>query len=114
VSRLKIVAGVFVAAALVLPTSSAIALTAKGGGVSATNPYDGDNGVISVYDGSADGDPGKAEYYRQASPDTKRTLWNHSGSGTRVVSGDGSKIIKFQACDENNAAPDDCSGWKAP
>lgn len=29
-SRLKIVAGVFVAAALVLPTSSAIALTAKG------------------------------------------------------------------------------------
>lgn len=113
-SRLKVVAGAVIAVALIMPTGSAIALSATGGGVTATSPYNSDSGVISVYDGSADGDPGKAEYYRQASPDTKRTLWNHSGSGTRVISGDGSRIIKFQACDENNAAPDDCSGWVAP
>ncbi|MFJ7296848.1 hypothetical protein [Streptomyces collinus] len=42
----------------------------------------------------------------------KRTLWNHSGPGTTATSGDGSKIYKFKACDENNGDPDDCaSNW---
>ena len=70
----------------------------------ATAPYGGDTGKISVYDGSNDGDPGKAEYYRHDSAGTKRTLWNHSGPGTRVISGDGSAIIKFKACDENDGS----------
>ncbi|MFI9171303.1 hypothetical protein [Streptomyces lincolnensis] len=67
-----------------------------------------------MYDGSADGDPGKAEYDRKSSQGTKRTLWNHSGSGTTVTSGDGSDIYRFQACDENSSAPDDCSGFIVP
>ena len=113
-SRLKLIAGVIVAAGLVLPTTSAFALTAKGGGVSAWSPAQSDSGKIAVKDESKDGDPGKAEYYRQASAGTKRTLWNHSGPGTTVYSGDGSKIIKFQACDENYGSADDCSGWVAP
>lgn len=113
-SRIKFVIGAVLAVGLVIPTGSAMALSAKGGGVTATAPYGGDAGVISVYDGSSDGDPGKAEYYRQTSAGTKRTLWNHSGPSTRATSASGSKIIKFQACDENYGTPDDCSGWVAP
>ncbi|MFB7912665.1 hypothetical protein [Streptomyces sp. NPDC056061] len=113
-SRLKIVAGTVLAVSLAFPAAGAFALDAKGGGVTATAPYGGKAGVISVYDGSDDGDSGKAEYYRQTSAGTKRTLWNHSGYKTRATSADGSKIIKFQACDDNDWAPDDCSGWKAP
>ncbi|WP_043382378.1 hypothetical protein [Streptomyces mutabilis] len=81
--------------------------------MTATTPWDGSNGRISVYDGSNDSNWGKAEYYRTASADTKRTLWNKSGYKTRVTSGDGSKVFYFQACDENDWSPDDCSGWKA-
>ncbi|MDN3263119.1 hypothetical protein QWJ26_25560 [Streptomyces sp. CSDS2] len=112
--RLKFVAVAVLAASVALPTTSAVAKSLTGGGVTATTPYNNDSGRISVYDGSDDGDPGKAEYYRHDSAGTKRTLWNKSGFKTTVVSGDGSAIIKFQACDENNAAPDDCSGWGAP
>lgn len=113
-SRMKIVVGAMLTIGLVIPTGSAMALSATGGGVTATAPWEQDSGKISVYDGSSDGDPGKAEYYRQSSAGTKRTLWNHSGPGTRVESGTGSRIIKFQACDENAGTPDDCSGWVAP
>ncbi|MGW8378009.1 hypothetical protein [Streptomyces sp. ODS28] len=112
--HLRFIAAAAVAAALALPTGTAIAKSATGGGVTAWTPAKNDSGIIAVKDGSKDGDPGKAEYYRSASAGTKRTLWNHSGSGTTVYSGDGSRIIKFQACDENNNAPDDCSGWVAP
>lgn len=113
-SRLKVIAGAALAVGLVLPTTSAVALSAKGGGVTATSPSGGSAGIISVYDGSDDGDPGKAEYYRQSSVGTKRTLWNHSGYKTTASSADGSKIIKFKACDENDWDPDDCSSWVAP
>ncbi|MBQ0986055.1 hypothetical protein KBZ10_16320 [Streptomyces sp. F63] len=89
-------------------------MSVTGGGVKAWSPAKNDSGIIAVKDGSKDGDPGKAEYYRSASAGTKRTLWNHSGPGTTVYSGDGSRIIKFKACDENDWAPDDCSGWVAP
>ncbi|MER5361762.1 hypothetical protein [Streptomyces sp. NPDC002785] len=41
-------------------------------------------------------------------------MWNQSGYKTRVISGDGSKVIKFNACDDNDWASDDCSGWVAP
>ncbi|MFJ6011188.1 hypothetical protein [Streptomyces sp. NPDC092952] len=112
--RIKAIAAIALVIGVGVPTSTAMALDAKGGGVTATTPYNGDSGVISVYDGSDDGDSGKAEYYRQASAGTKRTLWNHSGYKTRVISGSGSKIIKFRACDDNDWASDDCSGWKAP
>ncbi|GAA0471815.1 MULTISPECIES: hypothetical protein [Streptomyces] len=112
--RVKIVAATVLAASLVLPTTGAVAKSLKGGGVTATTPWNNDSGRISVYDGSDDDDPGKAEYYRHDSAGTKRTLWNKSGYKTRVTSGDGSAIIKFQACDENNASGDDCSGWGAP
>ncbi|EPH46143.1 hypothetical protein ABT390_09425 [Streptomyces aurantiacus] len=112
--RAKAIAGIALVIGVAVPTSTAVAISAKGGGVTATSPWDGDNGLISVYDGSDDGDPGKAEYYRQASPGDKRTLWNHSGFKTRTISGDGSKIIKFKACDDNDWDSDDCSAWKAP
>ncbi|WP_353945298.1 hypothetical protein ABII15_29535 [Streptomyces sp. HUAS MG91] len=112
--RTKLVAAAVLALGLALPTTTAVAKTLTGGGVTATTPYSSDSGLISVYDGSNDDDPGKAEYYRHDSAGTKRTLWNKSGYKTRVTSGDGSAIIKFQACDENNASPDDCSGWGAP
>ncbi|WP_329195757.1 hypothetical protein [Streptomyces sp. NBC_01435] len=112
--RIKAIAGIALIIGVGVPTSTAMALDAKGGGVTATTPWNGDSGVISVYDGSDDGDSGKAEYYRQASAGTLRTLWNHSGYKTRVISGGGSKIIKFRACDDNDWASDDCSGWKAP
>ncbi|CAL9443317.1 hypothetical protein [Streptomyces sp. enrichment culture] len=112
--RLKFVAVAVLAASVALPTTSAVAKSLTGGGVTATTPYNNDSGLIAVYDGSDDGDPGKAEYYRHDSAGTKRTLWNKSGYRTTVTSGDGSAIIKFQACDENNASPDDCSGWGAP
>ncbi|WP_327678057.1 hypothetical protein [Streptomyces sp. NBC_00467] len=91
-----------------------MAVSAKGGGVTATAPYGDKAGVISVYDGSGDGDAGKAEYYRQTTAGTKRTLWNQSGYKTRTISADGSKIIKFKACDDNDWDSDDCSGWVAP
>lgn len=113
-SRLKFVAAAVLAAGLVIPTTGAVAKTAKGGGVTAWSPAKGDAGRIAVKDDSDDGDPGKAEYYRHSSPGTKRTLWNHSGKGSTVYSGDGSTIIKFQACDENDWDGDDCSGWVAP
>lgn len=45
---------------------------------------------------------------------TKRTLWNHSGPGTKATSGGGDRIHKFQACDESYGSPDDCSGWAVP
>jgi hypothetical protein len=112
--RVKAIAGIALAIGIGVPTGTAMAESATGGGVTATSPYDGDDGVISVYDGSDDGDPGKAEYYRQASAGTKRTLWNHSGYETTVISASHSKIIKFQACDVNDWSPDDCSGWVAP
>ncbi|WEH33499.1 hypothetical protein PZB75_08995 [Streptomyces sp. AM 4-1-1] len=112
--RIKAIAGIMLAAGIVLPTSSAVALSVTGGGVTATSPWDGDSGRISVYDGSDDGDPGKAEYYRQDSAGTLRTLWNQSGYKTRATSAGGSKIIKFKACDDNDWASDDCSGWVAP
>ncbi|MFJ9850477.1 hypothetical protein [Streptomyces sp. NPDC101150] len=113
-SRFKFVAAAVLAAGLVIPATSAVATSAKGGGVTAWTPAQGDSGKIAVKDESKDGDPGKAEYYRHDSAGTKRTLWNHSGPGTTVYSGDGSAIIKFQACDENYGSADDCSGWKAP
>ncbi|MFD5481761.1 hypothetical protein [Streptomyces hawaiiensis] len=112
--RIKTIAAVVLAVGIAVPTSTAMAVSAKGGGVTATSPWNSDSGLISVYDGSADGDPGYADYYRQDSAGTLRHLWNHSGSGTRVISGDGSKVIKFKACDENNWDEDDCSGWVAP
>ena len=113
-NRMKVVAVALLATSIALPTTTAVARSVTGGGVTATAPYGGDAGKISVYDGSNDGDPGKAEYYRHDSAGTKRTLWNHSGPGTRVISGDGSAIIKFKACDENDGSADDCSSWVAP
>ncbi|WP_240512649.1 hypothetical protein [Streptomyces griseoruber] len=112
--RITAVAGLVLAIGIAVPTTSAMALSVKGGGVTATSPWNNNDGLISVYDGSDDGDPGKAEYYRQDSAGTLRTLWNQSGYNTRVISGGGSKVIKFKACDDNDWAEDDCSGWVAP
>ncbi|MFE2929315.1 MULTISPECIES: hypothetical protein [unclassified Streptomyces] len=112
--RIKAITGIVLAIGIAVPTTSAMALSVKGGGVTATSPWNSDSGLISVYDGSDDGDPGKAVYNRQDSAGTDRTLWNHSGFKTRVISGDGSKIIKFMACDDNDWASDDCSSWVAP
>ncbi|MEU2435217.1 hypothetical protein ABZ595_03275 [Streptomyces rubradiris] len=112
--RAKIVAATLLTVALAVPTATAVAADAYGGGAHAWSPAGGDSGKISVKDNSSDGDPVKAEYYRTESPDTKRTLWNHSGPGTTVTSGDGSRIYKFKACDENYGDPDDCSKWVIP
>ncbi|GHK00973.1 hypothetical protein ACWEWI_21335 [Streptomyces sp. NPDC003753] len=114
--RLKFIAGTLLAAGLILPTTTAIAADSYGGGAHAWSPAaGGDSGKIAIKDNSNDGDPAKAEYFRTASPDTKRTLWNHSGPGTTVYSGDGSRIYKFKACDENDGTPDDCaSTWTIP
>ncbi|MCT7354409.1 hypothetical protein N4P33_19945 [Streptomyces sp. 15-116A] len=113
--RIRFVAAAMLTAALAVPTATAVAADARGGGAHAWSPAaGGDSGKIAVKDNSSDGDPVKAEYYRTSSPDTKRTLWNHSGPGTTAYSGDGSRIYKFKACDENNGSPDDCSGWVIP
>ncbi|MFG2311473.1 hypothetical protein ACGFS9_22830 [Streptomyces sp. NPDC048566] len=111
-TKVKFAAGVLLAATLAVPTGTAFAVDAYGGGAHAWTPAAGDSGRIAIKDNSDDGDDAKAEYYRYNSPTTKRTLWNHSGYGTTVYSGDGSKVIRFQACDDNDWAPDDCSGWK--
>ncbi|GAA2946068.1 MULTISPECIES: hypothetical protein [Streptomyces] len=107
--RAKFVAAALLTAALAVPTATAVAADSYGGGAHAWAPAAGDTGRISVKDNSSDGDPVKAEYFRTSSADTKRTLWNHSGPGTTATSGDGSKIYKFKACDENNGDPDDCA-----
>ncbi|MGI5198491.1 hypothetical protein ACQEVY_33510 [Streptomyces sp. CA-288835] len=112
--RVRFVAAALLTAALAVPTATAVAASAHGGGAHAWSPAGGDSGKISVKDNSSDGDPVKAEYYRTANPDTKRTLWNHSGPRTTTTSGDGSRIYKFKACDENYGNPDDCSGWVIP
>jgi len=112
--RFKFIAGALLATALVVPATSAVARSVTGGGATAWSPAKNDSGRIAVKDGSNDGDPAKAEYYRSSSAGTKRTLWNKSGPGTTAYSGDGSRIIKFQACDENDWDSDDCSGWVAP
>ncbi|MFD8327520.1 hypothetical protein [Streptomyces lydicus] len=113
-TKLKFVAGALLAATLVVPTTTAVATSAKGGGVTAWTPAAGSSGRIAVKDGSDDGDPAKAEYRRKASPGTKRTLWNKGGPRTTAYSGSGSRIISFQACDVNDWDRDDCSGWKTP
>ncbi|MFJ7767641.1 hypothetical protein ACIQ1J_04295 [Streptomyces sp. NPDC097107] len=112
--RVKFVAATLLTAALAVPTATAVAADSYGGGAHAWSPAAGDSGRISVKDGSSDGDPAKAEYYRTASADTKRTLWNKSGPGTTATSGDGSRIYKFKACDVNYGDPDDCGGWVIP
>ncbi|MFF2022016.1 hypothetical protein ACFVW2_09435 [Streptomyces sp. NPDC058171] len=104
-------AGLLLAVGLALPTVTATATSVTGGGATAWSPARGDAGRIAVKDGSRDSDPAKAEYFRTASSDRKRTLWNHNGTHTTVYSGDGSKIFKFKACDENFGSRDDCSGW---
>jgi len=110
-TRMKFVAATLLTMALAVPTATAVASDAYGGGAHAWTPAGGDSGKISVKDNSEDGDPVKAEYYREASTETKRTLWNHSGPRTTATSGDGSRIYKFKACDENYGNPDDCSDW---
>ncbi|BFP54454.1 hypothetical protein OH733_21715 [Streptomyces griseus] len=114
-TRTKFVAAALLTVALAVPTATAVAADAYGGGAHAWSPADGGkSGKIAVKDNSKDGDPVKAEYYRTSSSETKRTLWNHSGRGTTAYSGDGSRIYKFKACDENYGSPDDCSGWVIP
>jgi hypothetical protein len=49
---MKVVAVALLATSIALPTTTAVARSVTGGGVSATAPYNGDAGKISVYDGS--------------------------------------------------------------
>ncbi|MER5769281.1 hypothetical protein [Streptomyces sp. NPDC001985] len=114
-TRMKFVAAALITVALAVPMATAVAADAHGGGAPAWSPADGGNsGKIAVKDNSGDTESVKAEYFRTASPDDKRTLWNHSGRGTTAYSGDGSRIYKFKACDENRGTPGDCSGWVIP
>ncbi|WP_251069757.1 hypothetical protein [Streptomyces sp. ISL-96] len=108
-TRMKFVAATLLTMALAVPTATAVAAESYGGGAHAWSPASSDSGKIAVKDNSRDGDPVKAEYYRVDSSETKRTLWNHSGPGTTAYSGDGSRIYKFKACDENYGSPDDCA-----
>lgn len=111
---IRFAAAALLTAAIAVPTSAAVAAThSKTTGVDAWAPADYDTGKIAVRDTAKDGDPVKAEYYRKASLDTKRTLWNHSGSPTKVTSGDGSKVIKHRGCVSLNLKPDRCASWKA-
>ncbi|ROQ80704.1 hypothetical protein OG322_22025 [Streptomyces sp. NBC_01260] len=111
-TRTKIVAAALLTLALAVPTATAAAVDAYGGGAHGWTPATNDSGKVAVKDNSSDGDPVKAEYYRTDTTETKRTLWNHSGPGTTSYSADGARIYKFQVCDENYGTPDDCSGWK--
>ncbi|MFD0888763.1 hypothetical protein ACFQ08_29855 [Streptosporangium algeriense] len=113
-AKIRWIVGTVLAAGLTLPTANAVAVSSYGGGAHAWAPAQNNPGKIAVKDNSDDGDPVKAEYYRQSSPGTKRTLWNHSGHRRTVYSGGGSKIIRLRAIDENDHAPDDVGPWVAP
>ncbi|MFM9701047.1 hypothetical protein [Streptomyces europaeiscabiei] len=77
--------------------------------------------VMNVRDTEDDGAWVKAEYYRNAHPTDKLTLWNKDGptgpadnDGNRgtVESGKHSTIFRAQVCEERNAMPDLCSGFE--
>ncbi|MFF4990762.1 hypothetical protein ACFY19_26510 [Streptosporangium saharense] len=112
--RIRWIVGAVLVAGLALPTANAVAVSSYGGGAHAWAPAQNDPGKIAVKDNSDDGDPVKAEYYRQSSPGTKRTLWNHSGYRRTVYSAHGSKIIRLRAIDDNDFAADDVGPWVAP
>ncbi|MFE0174675.1 hypothetical protein ACFWZ2_20355 [Streptomyces sp. NPDC059002] len=76
--------------------------------------------IMNIRDTQADGNWVKAEYYRNAHPGDKLTLWNkaavdgppdNDGNPGTVESGKHSRIFKAQVCEERNALPDYCSGW---
>ncbi|MGA5097584.1 hypothetical protein ACPCAC_09470 [Streptomyces lavendulocolor] len=78
--------------------------------------------VMNIRDLEADGNSVKAEYYRNAHPADKLTLWNKGGAegpadndgnpGT-VESGKHSTIFRAQACEVRNNLPDLCGGMES-
>ncbi|MFD7668162.1 hypothetical protein [Streptomyces sp. NPDC059788] len=107
---MKRAAAAFVAAAAIAGASPAFAVKAATDG--ATAQTYSHNKKIKVKDTKKDGHKVKANYYRAASPNTKRVLWNDKGKGHWTKSGSGSRIFKIQACKEINNGPDKCSGWR--
>ncbi|MGV4927614.1 hypothetical protein K2224_28880 (plasmid) [Streptomyces sp. BHT-5-2] len=94
-------------------SAPAFAFTATTAGSKLTTQSNESHRYARVYDTSADSRSAKGEYNRQASPGETRNLWNSSGSGTVVKSGDGSKIIRGRACRQEQWSPDSCGAWKA-
>ncbi|WP_018653304.1 hypothetical protein [Actinomadura flavalba] len=110
--RVTIVGGGMLALSLLFPAAQASALYGEVKHlVSGWNTTGKANDTIKVKDWAAKNWV-KGEYKRTASSNTKRTLWNKSGKGRTVESGPGSKIYTLQVCEERNAQPDKCSGWK--
>ncbi|MDQ7809473.1 hypothetical protein Q5425_37610 [Amycolatopsis sp. A133] len=111
---IKFLAGGVLAGMVLLPTGTAVAKSAwayDGNKLvaHAWAPAMNDKGRIAIKD-SAAGNSVKAEYYRSGS-DTKRTLWNKSGKNATVYSTSGSKVFKFQACEDIDWGGDHCSGY---
>ncbi|OKH99304.1 hypothetical protein A6A06_27590 [Streptomyces sp. CB02923] len=103
-------AAALVAVAAIAGASPAFALRAATDGARAETFSH--NKKIRVLDTKRDGKKVKAEYYRAASPGTKRTLWNDKGKGHWTKSGSGSRIFRIHVCKEINHAPDKCSAWR--
>ncbi|MGK4909181.1 MULTISPECIES: hypothetical protein [Streptomyces] len=107
-----IIGGTLVAASLI-GTAPAIAKSATTTGSHVWTWKDEGHAYQYVKDTAADSRSAAAKYERSASAGTIRTLWAKGGSGTTTKSGKGSKIIKMQACRQEQAAPDTCSKWVA-
>ncbi|MFI2373076.1 hypothetical protein [Streptomyces sp. NPDC018833] len=81
----------------------------------AYNNTSSSSAYAGAWDSSLDGDaynPVYNTYYRTASPDTERNLWNKTGAGTLTTSGTGSSLYKMRICESIPLQFDPCSGWK--
>jgi hypothetical protein len=69
------------------------------------------NAYAATHDSSCDGQDVAAQYYRNSSPDTLRTLWNGSGCSSSNMSGEGSWIFKMRLEEQYVASTDYYSAW---
>ncbi|KAF0650304.1 MULTISPECIES: hypothetical protein [Streptomyces] len=92
-----------------------IALSGTGEARAYNNAAGSTSAYAGAWDSSLDGDaynPVYNTYYRTASPDTERNLWNKTGAGTLTTSGSGSRLYKMRICESVPLQFDPCSGWK--
>lgn len=69
------------------------------------------NANAATFDNSCDGQDVAAQYYRDASPTTRRTLWNKTGCNGSNMSGAGSWIFQMRLQEQFVAGTDYYSAW---
>ncbi|GHB17404.1 hypothetical protein [Streptomyces chryseus] len=100
----------------VAPASAYYYVTLSGTGQARAYNNDGSasDAFAGAWDSSLDGDaynPVYNTYFRTASADTERNLWNKNGAGTETRSGTGSPLYKMRICESEFAQPDSCSSY---